>query len=172
MESGGNTGAGADEEFENLASPHTDSYNRLVVKDAAAPSSCCFVGWFYPVKATVSVDGVEYQWNSRAHRKFRYMCGPAKMHPKKWHHRINFLGWEPHIVTWWNVWIGEVANTLWVINGIYATWPEVGGSSSTMIGYVTGVVGAFLFIVTGYLGEYRTRIYRFVHTCENVKIYM
>jgi len=136
VEHGGTSGSTEEEEFANLGQPHDVHHeNRLTVKDAVAPSGCCFLGhWFYPSKGTVTVDGVDYQWNSRAHRKLRYMWGPAEKHPDKWHMRINFLGWEPHIVTWWNAWIGEVANTLWVINGMYAVWPEIGGSSSEIIG--------------------------------------
>ena len=48
-----------------------------------------------------------------------------------------------------------IANTLWVMNGIFAVWPnlyEDDESISYKISYWTGVIGAFLFIVTGYLG--------------------
>jgi hypothetical protein len=47
-----------------------------------------------------------------------------------------------------------MANTLWVVNGLYATWPDTAsnGDIAERTGFGTGVVGAFLFIVTGYLG--------------------
>ena len=128
--------------FTHYALPHTENHcNHLVVKDLVAPNTCCLPGWyFHPVKGILSIDGVEYEWNSRAHRKLRHLWGPPEKHPEKAKDRIMFLGWEPHIVTWWNVWIGEIANTLWVINGLYATWPEINGNSE-IIGYITGVIG-------------------------------
>jgi len=149
-----------EETVAHLVAPHADdSDTRITVTDATSPWSCCGgSGWWHPTAAVVrTADGVQYLWNSRAHRKLRYPKGPADKHPEKWRHRIKFLGWEPSIVTWWNVWIGVIANTLWVVNGLYATWPGQASSAdaATMISYVTGVVGAFLFIVTGYLGKCR-----------------
>jgi hypothetical protein len=47
-----------------------------------------------------------------------------------------------------------IANTLWVVNGLYATWPDAvsSGEMAELTSFATGVVGAFLFIVTRYLG--------------------
>ena len=105
-----------------------------------------------------------FYWDARTHRKLRYLkaatttstSSSTQYHPASIGHRLSFWSWEPRIVTWYNLLIGIVANTLWVVNGLYAVWPNQAKNASSaraeMISYVTGVVGAFLFIVTGYLG--------------------
>ena len=135
-------------------SPATEHGSRFTVSNARSPSSppLCHnkVKWF-PTHATINVNGTSYEWNSRNHRKLRYVLGPR--HPEKWNHRIVFLGWEPYIVSWYIAWIGTIANTLWVVNGFYATWPgqAATGELAERVSYGTGIVGSFLFIVTGFL---------------------
>lgn len=102
-----------------FAVPHTADDTRLTVSNTRSPGA-----WWYPTRAKVIIDGVDYQWNSRAHRKLRHPTGPASKHPAQWWRRIGFLGYEPAIITWWNISIGVIADTLWVVNGVYATWPE------------------------------------------------
>jgi hypothetical protein len=109
--------------------------------------------FWYPTHGEFTANGEEYKWDSRAHRKMRYPVGKGA-HPEYFHNRIRFLGWEPRNVTWYICWLGVIANTLWVVNGIYATWPDTADNSdiAERTSFATGVVGAFLFIVTGYLG--------------------
>merc|ERR1711907_513449 len=59
-----------------------------------------------------------------------------------------------HNVTWWNIWIGFIANTLWIINGAFCVWPTSSVYDATVsanASFGTGIAGAFLFIVTAYL---------------------
>lgn len=102
-----------------FAAPHAANDTPLAVSETRSPGF-----WWYPTQAKVAIDGVDYKWNSRAHRKLRHPAGPASKHPPQWWRRIGFLGYEPAIITWWNIWIGVIANTLWVVNGLYVTWPE------------------------------------------------
>lgn len=109
---------------------------------------CCF--WFYPTHAEIKTDSRHFAWNSRDHRKLRFPTSKDKAdHP---HFRIIFLGWEPRIISWYIAWIGFIANTLWVVNGVFATWPGLLESKAENISYYTGVVGAILFAIGGYLG--------------------
>jgi hypothetical protein len=135
--------------------PVTVHGNRFALSNVRSPGRlfCCggSINW-HPTHATVDVvDSAErYLWSARAHRKLRY--APALGQQQR--HRWVFLGWEPRIVSWYIAWIGTIANTLWVVNGLYATWPGAAesGDLAEHISFGTGVVGAFLFIVTGYLG--------------------
>lgn len=140
-------------DVEALVAPQTHNRRRIVVSNVQSPGKLCCIQW-HPTAATFTVDDFSYRWNSRVHRKLRYPQGPQEAHPPKWIHRIRFLGWEPHIVTWYICWVGVIANTLWVVNGLYATWPDAvsSGETAELTSFATGVVGAFLFIVTGYLG--------------------
>lgn len=141
-------------DVEALLAPQTHNGRRIdVLSNVQSPGQLGCIQW-HPTAATITVDGVSYKWNSRAHRKLRYPQGTKEAHPPKWIHRIGFLGWEPHIVTWYICWVGVIANTLWVINGVYGTWPDAASSGETaeLISFGTGIAGAFLFIVTGYLG--------------------
>jgi hypothetical protein len=127
----------------------------------SAPRSLSLCGrspW-HPTHAVLTnkVTGSNYVWNSRAHRKLRFpesaLGGDGTHHPRHACQRLRLASWEPHIVTWYNCWIGIVANTMWVVNGLYATWPDQASTADpTLISYGTGVFGAFLFIVCGYLG--------------------
>lgn len=131
---------------------------------------CCFLK-FYPTKAIITImdkngKKAQYLWNSRDHRKMRFPLSLDQVdkkeqnlitnlhHPKDFFQRFHLLSWQPHNVTWYNCWIGGIANTLWVINGVYAVWPELarGANGAVNITYWTGVIGAFMFIITGYLG--------------------
>jgi hypothetical protein len=129
----------------------------MKVEGATAPAALCGHKW-HPTQAVITIDGKNYSWDARAHRKLRHPCAQqADEHPEKFFDRFNLFSWEPHIVTWYNIYIGEIANTLWVVNGLYATWPDQAkGERAEMISYVTGTIGAFLFIVTGYLGYIET----------------
>lgn len=133
--------------------PIAESGSSMKVLSATAPAALFGHKW-HPTQAVITIDGKKYHWNARAHRKLRHpWAEQAEEHPLKSLERFRVISWEPHIITWWNIYIGEIANTLWVINGLYATWPEEAkGERAVMISYVTGVIGAFLFIVTGYLG--------------------
>lgn len=119
------------------------------------------LGGFFdrPTHARIQDDetGYIYEWNVRNHRKMRYpevvpddKSAESPPHPETG--RLRFFTWAPNIITWHICWIGFVANTLWVINGLYAVWPEINESNATVISYATGVVGALMFIVTGYFG--------------------
>lgn len=109
-------------------------------------------------------NGKKYYWNSRQHRKLRHIrevvSNTSREEKKSGRTRrrhcyhTRFLSFEPHIVTWWNVWIGFVANTLWIINGAFCvlqTGPFYDVAASLNVSFATGIVGAFLFIVTAYL---------------------
>ena len=123
-------------------------------------SVLCGPFFSHPVLAVIrnDEDGNLYHWNARHHRKMRFLA-LAEGEPEpggetaKGHCSVQFLSWEPHIVSWWISWVGFVANTLWVINGVFATWPGIVAEDQALqISYGTGVLGAFMFIVTGYLG--------------------
>ena len=121
----------------------------------APDASCCFLlDYWHPTHATVTIDGKRYLYSARAHRKLRFLVPLSKSQPSTHHRRpLRLFCWEPHIVTWYICFIGVIANTLWVINGIYAVWPGLTSErGAEMITYNTGVIGAFLFIVTAYLG--------------------
>lgn len=140
--------------LQEAAQPRTASGETLNMVTMSAPAGWCGFHW-HPTHAILSDGEHEYQWNARAHRKMRYPQAAAaeEKHPEKIQQRFRIICWEPKIVTWYICWIGVIANTLWVVNGLYATWPEQAGNADpAMISYVTGVIGAFLFIVTGYLG--------------------
>ena len=143
----------SDVDIKTALEPIADSGGLVKVESATAPAALFGHKW-HPTHAVITIDGKKYDWNARAHRKLRHPWAyEAEEHPAKSRYRFRIISWEPHIVTWYNIYIGEFANTLWVVNGLYATWPEhAKGDRATMIAYVTGVIGAFLFIVTGYLG--------------------
>jgi hypothetical protein len=114
---------------------------------------------WYPTHAVLTdvETGSRYAWSSRAHRKLRYpesLAGRGgRHHPGRLCQRLRLLSFEPRAVTWRNCWVGIVANTLWVVNGLYATWPRrAAAADPALISYGTGVEGAFLFIVCSYLG--------------------
>uniref|UniRef100_A0A7S1UZH3 Uncharacterized protein n=1 Tax=Grammatophora oceanica TaxID=210454 RepID=A0A7S1UZH3_9STRA len=112
----------------------------------------------HPVHAVIrdTETGQTYNWNARNHRKMRFpdeiVDAAADQESSEHCCRMHFFSWEPHIISWWVAWIGFWANTLWVVNGIFATWPEVNEEYALEISYGTGVAGAFCFIVTAYLG--------------------
>jgi hypothetical protein len=139
--------------IEAAVEPSANSGGEMKVESATAPAGFFGHKW-HPTQGVILIDGKTYNWNARAHRKLRFLqAEQAEEHPAKLLGRVRIISWEPHIVTWYMIWIGEIANTLWVVNGLYATWPEQAkGERAEMISYVTGVIGAFLFIVTGYLG--------------------
>jgi hypothetical protein len=133
----------------SVTTPRTADGSRIQVTDAQAPGRC-----FHPTVATIEIEGKKYLWNARAHRKLRYPTSKDRRdHPEKARHRIHLLSFEPHIVSWYICWTGFVANSLWVVNGLYATWPEAASSGEVaeLTIYGTGVAGAFLFIIGGYL---------------------
>ena len=148
--------------------PRVHGDNDLAVESASSPSawsSCSRCGnrWSSPWHPThaVVVDratGSKFLWNARSHRKLRFPVSldpdpHLRHHPRIAHQRWHVVSWEPHIVTWYICWVGVIANTLWVVNGLYATWPALARTvDPLLISYGTGVLGAFLFIVTGYLG--------------------
>ena len=135
-----------------------DPRSTITLNQARAPTSWRWghpINW-YPTHATITVDGVSYQWDARSHRKLRYPAGRVqdRVHPNTCWGRVRFLGWEPRIATWYICIVNLFANTLWVLNGIFATWPHVVATSekAELASFATGVTGAFLFIVSGYLG--------------------
>jgi hypothetical protein len=142
-----------DADIEAAVDPFANSGGEMKVESASAPAGLFGHKW-HPTQGVITIDGKKYDWNARAHRKLRHLWAEqAEEHPAKFLSRVRLVSWEPHIVTWYMIWIGVVANTLWVVNGLYVTWPEQAKrESAEMISYVTGVIGAFLFIVTGYLG--------------------
>ena len=138
----------------------------MVQADSArAPASLLCHTW-HPTQAVLrtkdGADGEEgavtFHWDARAHRKLRFVQAVGDDAAKKYHplslwKRLSLWSWEPRIITWYNLLIGIVANTLWVVNGVYATWPEEATKANPEnVSFATGVVGAFLFIITGYLG--------------------
>ena len=148
--------------------PHTDSGNIMSINKKTTPASLFCHEW-HPTHVELTIGTKKYLWNSRSHRKMRLPESlDREAHPTEIKQRLRFLSWEPKIISWHICWIGFIANTLWVVNGIYATWPDASNTDPVMISYVTGIIGAFLFIVTGYLGY----IEAINHTHSEVRIPM
>ena len=133
--------------------PHTESGNKMSINKKTTPTSLFCHEW-HPTHVEIKVGTKKYLWNSRSHRKIRLPESLDRdVHPSEIKHRLRLLSWEPKIISWHICWIGFIANTMWVVNGIYATWPDAASNTDPdMISYVTGIIGAFLFILTGYLG--------------------
>ena len=170
-----------EQSFKVATTPRTRVGNSIVsVDDVTGPFCCCPTRmWFYPTHAVITTTDEHdaeqsYVWNSRSHRKMRYPShiksedSGKSHHPIKISHRFHLLSYEPYNVTWYICWIGVIANTLWVVNGLYAVWPELAQTDmgAITITYYTGTVGAFLFIVTGYLGY----VEAINHTHDEVRI--
>mmetsp|Transcript_22216 Transcript_22216/g.47784 ORF Transcript_22216/g.47784 Transcript_22216/m.47784 type:complete len:471 (+) Transcript_22216:84-1496(+) len=143
----------------------------VAVEKATGPAPLCRCLEFYPTRAVITAHDQEgkrkgggehsrYAWSARDHRKMRFPThihhdAASNRHPDGVRRRLRILSWEPHNVTWWNCFVGMVGNTLWVVNGAYAVWPDLakhGEVGATNIIYYTGVIGAGLYVITGYLG--------------------
>lgn len=155
----GTAGSDTSLDIEEVAKPRVATGEKIVIEDTSAPNGLCGCLKWHPTQAVVTVDGKKHNWNARNHRKLRFPEAadePETCHPSGFFGGFRLFCWEPLIVTWYICWIGVIANTLWVVNGVYAVWPEQASKADpNIITFVTGVVGAFLFIVTGYLGTYR-----------------
>mmetsp|Transcript_15735 Transcript_15735/g.43410 ORF Transcript_15735/g.43410 Transcript_15735/m.43410 type:complete len:565 (+) Transcript_15735:62-1756(+) len=144
--------------FDNDALPKTSSPGQVIHQQKkGAPGNllcCCFGHSWHATHTTLTLrDGTQYQYNARSHRKMRFLVAVDHDIKAKDTPPFRFFCWEPQIVTWYICWIGVIANSLWVINGVFAVWPELTTDfGAEMITYTTGVIGAFLFIVTAYLG--------------------
>lgn len=93
-------------------------------------------------------------YTSRGHRKMRHphvVQGPHHNLPLAHKLKVNLWSFEPKNISWWIPMLGFVANGLWVINGFYAMWPQW-SENSAEIDYVTGIIGASLFILLAYMG--------------------
>ena len=154
------------DDIERQSKQCTRMGDEIVAFDDMSAPCCRFFPLFYPTHADITTDNKsgdshKYQWNSRDHRKMRYPLHlvpghqddtTATFHPANFMQRFRLVSYEPFNVTWYICWIGFIANTLWVVNGVYAVWPMPNAAMNNYITYATGALGAFLFIVTGYLG--------------------
>ena len=151
------------DDVERQSKQCTKTGDSIVAVDDMSGPCCPFLPRFYPTHATITTgESHKYQWNSRDHRKMRYPLHLVQgreddmnatfHHPVSFMQRFRLVSYEPFNVTWYICWIGFIANTLWVVNGVYAVWPTANAAFNNYITYATGALGAFLFIVTGYLG--------------------
>ena len=153
--------------------PRTGAGRRIEATTAPRRPGCGRCEW-RPTHARILVGSTTYDWNGRQHRKLRFPKKAATTTRKGSGEEAAtdekagvFLlwCWEPRVITWYSCWIGIIANTLWVANGVAATWPD-GFKDAGLTSYRTGALGAFLFIVTGYLGY----VEAFNHTYSQVRL--
>lgn len=120
--------------------------SRFNVLGTWSPAPC-----LHPTEATIQDNqtGKIYHWNSRAHRKMRFLWSKDEAEQGA---RTGLKLWccEPHLVSWWNVISNMTANVFWVLNGTYNLFPYI-SPNSAQVTYAGAVLGGFFLITTNYL---------------------
>lgn len=109
------------------------------------------LGHFHPTQAVLQdlTTGELYVWNSRAHRKLRYLQNQEDTRKK--HHFPRLWCFEPYIVTWWMNITNIIANIFWTTSGVYATWPFLAKNNADKLVYAFGILAGVFMILSCYL---------------------